>query len=149
MDRSAAPRPGWARLATLVPLCLVPDAVAGAGLGLWAMSVWLVELAGIRGIGSGPLGLLMFGVLGIVWIIAGCLAGAALFFAYEEAVHHMHVPAWVAVLAVIGQPAAVAAWQVTGTAAWLLALAVLPAIVCLPAALSMFVGHNGSAAHGR
>ncbi len=148
MDRSAAPRPGWARLATVVPLCLAPDAVAVAGLGLWAMSVWLVELAGLRGTGSGPLALLLFGVLGIVWIIVGCLAGAALFFAYEEAVHQMHVPGGVAVLGVIGQPAAVAAWQVTGTAAWLLALAVLPAFVWL-AGYSMPAGHNGTAAHGR
>ncbi|MEA2621312.1 MAG: hypothetical protein QOH61_222 [Chloroflexota bacterium] len=148
MDRSAAPRPGWARLAAaLVPLCLVPDAVAVAGLGLWALSVWLVELAGVRGTASGPLALLLFGVLGIVWIVVGCLAGAALFFAYEEAVHHW--PVGLAVLGVVGQPAAVAAWQVTGTAAWLLALVVLPAVLCLPRGFSGFPGHGGTVAHGR
>jgi len=148
VDRSAAPRPGWKRLATeLVPICLVPDAVAVGGLGLWALSVWLVDLAGLHDAGSRTLALLLFGVLGIVWIIAGCLAGVALFFAYEEAVRYW--PAGLALLGVLGQPAAVAAWQVTGTTAWLLALVVLPVVLCLPGGFSGLAGHGGTAAHGR
>ena len=149
MERSAAPRPDWAHLAAqIVPTCLVPDAVAAAGVGLWAASVWLVELAGFRGIGSGALALLLFGALGIVWIIGGCLAGAALFYAYEEAVRQ--VPARIPVLAVLGQPAAVLAWQVSGSAAWLLALLVLPAVLGLSAAGGTLPAPGtGRAAHGR
>jgi hypothetical protein len=149
VDRSAAPRPDWARLAArIIPTCLVPDAVAGAGVGLWALSVWLVELAGIRGSGSGALALLLFGALSIVWIIGGCLAGVALYYAYEAAA--VRIPAGTALLAVLGQPAAVLAWQVSGSAVWLLVLLVLPAAFGLSAAgFTLPAPGTGRAAHGR
>jgi hypothetical protein len=149
VDRSAAPRPDWAHLAArIVPTCLIPDAVAGAGVGLWALSVWLVELARFHGSGSGALALLLFGALSIVWIIGGCLAGIALYYAFEEAV--AQVPAGIALLGVLGQPAAVLAWQVTGSAAWLLALLVLPAAFGLSAAgVTLPAPGPGRAAHGR
>lgn len=148
MDRSAAPRPGWARFtAEIVPICVVPDAVAIGGVGLWALSVWLVDLAGFQGAGSGALALLLFGALSIVWIIGGCLAGAALFYAYEESVAQL--PAGLALLGVLGQPAAVVAWQVSGSAAWLLALAVLPTVLALSVWAPTLDGGTGRAAHGR
>ncbi|MGI5125705.1 hypothetical protein ACQEVB_02705 [Pseudonocardia sp. CA-107938] len=149
MDRSAAPRPGWARFAAqIVPTCVVPDAVAFAGVGLWALSVWLVELAVPQGATARAFALLLFGALTIVWIVGGCLAGAALFYAYEEAAPQ--VSPGVALLGAVGQPAAVVAWQVTGSAAWLLLLAVLPIRFGLAAAgVTLSAPGSGRAAHGR
>jgi hypothetical protein len=126
---------------------VVPDAVAVGGLGVWALSVWLVELSGLRDTGSSPLAFLLVGALGIVWIIAACLAGVALFFAYEESV--VELPAGLALLGVVGQPAAVVASQATGSAAWLLVLVVLPAVLGLAAVVSVHDGGTGTAAHGR